>query len=86
MVKSRRVLEKESQKKEVIDSTIGLDSLDLGPRSPFALAGGTVTKRKFLVCPFCQNKQYERLGRDEISSWCQFCGRCFLINWQEENE
>ena len=41
-------------------------------------------KRKYLLCPFCQKKQYERLGRDETSSWCGFCGRCFSAIWHEE--
>ena len=41
-------------------------------------------KKKYLLCPFCQTKQYERSGRDETSSWCIFCGKCFSVIWQEE--
>ncbi len=40
--------------------------------------------RLYLECPFCHNKQYDRLGRDETSSWCSNCGKCFSAQWKEE--
>ena len=41
--------------------------------------------RNYLECPFCHVKNYVRSGRDEASSWCIFCGRCFPAIWKEEN-
>jgi hypothetical protein len=41
-------------------------------------------KRKFLTCTFCETKQYVQVGRDESSSWCEHCGRCFTVNWRTE--
>lgn len=40
-------------------------------------------KKKYLECPFCHNIQYQQLGRDETSSWCSLCGKCFSAFWKE---
>lgn len=42
------------------------------------------TKKPFIECPFCQEKAYVITGRDETSSWCQKCGRCFPVLWKTE--
>jgi len=43
----------------------------------------TVEKKKFLVCPFCQERSYTAQGRDETSTWCPRCGKCYSRFWQE---
>lgn len=45
----------------------------------------TKETRNYLECPFCHVKNYTRSGRDEASSWCISCGRCFPAIWKEEN-
>jgi len=43
----------------------------------------TEEKKRFLTCPFCKTISYTHTGRDETSSWCEKCGRCYSVNWQE---
>jgi len=38
--------------------------------------------KNYMECPFCHSMQYERIGRDETSSWCSVCGRCFPAIWK----
>ena len=39
--------------------------------------------KPYMECPFCNHKQYTHLGRDETSSWCEVCGRCFSAIWKK---
>jgi len=40
-------------------------------------------KKRFLECPFCQERSYTAQGRDETSTWCPRCGKCYSRFWQE---
>jgi hypothetical protein len=44
----------------------------------------TEEKKRFLECPFCQERSYTAQGRDETSTWCARCGKCYSRHWRDE--
>ena len=38
----------------------------------------------YLVCPTCGTKQVAQHGSDVASSWCERCGKCFMVDWKQE--
>jgi hypothetical protein len=43
-----------------------------------------IKKERYLECTFCGTKSNKIYGRDETSSWCQACGKCFPAIWKED--
>jgi predicted RNA-binding Zn-ribbon protein involved in translation (DUF1610 family) len=41
-------------------------------------------KERFLVCPFCGEKNRSQTGRELSATWCIRCGKCFDAVWSEE--
>ena len=78
MIDALQKKQKEEEREEIIQEDC---SEECEEPVEIVVASKTIS---YLVCPFCETRQLTTHGSDSASSWCEKCGKCFMVEWKQE--